>query len=304
MKKKYLVLLFLMINSALQAQYVVNPQFKPFTFDELVAPMLLANSAYEKAIAQFEDYYDKYQKAFNDSNFSSAKYYIERMEDINNRFKFISSDKLTNAKKRCDELIVRQEKISEVQKKYELALNYIKREEFDNAKKLFKECSMINAQYELYDESIFDEAILYCEQAKLLNTIIDVSLPCTYKIGNAAPVTKQINYQTTGANDNCSITKITTNSKNTIIELEYKRNDSGWCSISPSTFIVDKRTGTKHTMLYCQGIALSPGKTIIPNTGGKVSFKLIFPSIPSTSYYIDLVEDESSPWKFYNLKVR
>lgn len=200
---------------------------------------------------------------------------------------------------------------NEILSLYENAIENAKLEDFTSARNLIKQCESINSSNGYpYDPTFFSQILNTIdkqeEAKKNREKIVEINDVCIYKIGNGNPIEKAIQYQTVGGNSDLKITKITTNSKETIFEFEYTNNydSGGWCSISPSTYIIDKRTGEKHTMLYAEGIPLSPGKHEFTNRGQVLKFKLVFPAIPTSSYYVDLIEDELSTWRFFNIKVR
>ena len=96
------------------------------------------------------------------------------------------------------------------------------------------------------------------------------------------------------------ISKITIGNSSTIIELTLK--NYLWCSIEPSTYIV--ANGQRYTMQRAEGIAVSPQKTYPSRQGADIICRLYFPSIPKNTRSIDLIEDQSSRWKFYGIKIR
>ena len=93
MKKLALMVLFVFAPLVTKAQIVVGSRFKPFTYDEMVAPLREANRAYEMAEQQFVSYFEKesielakYQKKEHYSP-SLGLFYINKCIEINNRFK-------------------------------------------------------------------------------------------------------------------------------------------------------------------------------------------------------------------------
>lgn len=92
MKKIAFFILFAFVINVAKAQIVINSRFKPFTYDEMVAPLREANRAYEVAEQQFELYFEKsnieLEKYKNQQpyNASLGIYYIDKCLKINNRF--------------------------------------------------------------------------------------------------------------------------------------------------------------------------------------------------------------------------
>lgn len=108
--KKALFILLTLFCVPTYAQYVVGNSFKAQTFGEMMAPLLMYRQAYKKAIAQFDDYFEKSQAAIENNNYSLAKTYLGQCEKINKRFKgnICSSKDLTEWITFCDNQIALQ----------------------------------------------------------------------------------------------------------------------------------------------------------------------------------------------------
>lgn len=93
-------------------------------------------------------------------------------------------------------------------------------------------------------------------------------------------------------------------SRNTLIYLSYynTRYYGGWYNVNKDTYIVDKTTGRKYTLITAENCAIAPQKSSIA-IGETQDFVLCFPSIPATVSEIDLCEP-STGWKFYGIKIR
>ena len=109
-------------------------------------------------------------------------------------------------------------------------------------------------------------------------------------------------------NDNkgLKIKRVQITQAQTIVELEYDNsvNGSGWMTISPNTYIVSFNTGKKYSMIRAEGIPIEPQKYYFNSAYEKVQFKLIFPALPQNTTKFNLIESESSSWKFYGIEIK
>lgn len=109
-------------------------------------------------------------------------------------------------------------------------------------------------------------------------------------------------------NDNkgLKIKRVQITQAQTIVELEYDNsvNGSGWITISPNTYIVSFNTGKKYSMIRAEGIPIEPQKHYFNSAYEKVQFKLIFPALPQNTTKFNLIESESSSWKFYGIELK
>ena len=96
------------------------------------------------------------------------------------------------------------------------------------------------------------------------------------------------------------ISKVTVGNYATIIELTLK--NYVWCSINPGTYIY--ANGQKYTLQRSEGIATEPQKTYPSYRGADIVCRLYFPPIPKSTNSFDLIESQSSRWKFYGVKLR
>jgi Trypsin-like serine proteases, typically periplasmic, contain C-terminal PDZ domain len=92
----------------------------------------------------------------------------------------------------------------------------------------------------------------------------------------------------------------------TIVDLEYDNsvNGSGWITISTNTYIVSYNTGKKYTMVRAEGIPTEPQKHHFKSAYEKVQFRLIFPALPQNTTKFNLIESESSSWKFIGIQLK
>lgn len=110
----------------------------------------------------------------------------------------------------------------------------------------------------------------------------------------------------TPAGNDSKIVMIEMTEESTVIYMQYtntKYDTGGWYSISPDSYIRDKSTGKKYSLLTAQNCALSPRSTPIEK-GKTNTFTLIFPALPEGTKKIDFVESEDSTWKFYNIDLQ
>lgn len=112
MKKTILVAVALFSLTSLQAQFVINSTFQPMTYDEIVAPLRMYQQAYNEALNRLDSYIDKYAEAMNEEKYRSAKFYLERCIQLNNRFdgNLIKPKTLQDALAQCEKLIELQDK--------------------------------------------------------------------------------------------------------------------------------------------------------------------------------------------------
>lgn len=97
-----------------------------------------------------------------------------------------------------------------------------------------------------------------------------------------------------------SISRVTINEDHTIVELSLK--NYLWCQIDPQTYII--ANGRKYILTNVEGIAIAPQKTYPLHKGSDIDCKLYFPPIPKDIESFDLIESQSSRWKFYGIKIR
>lgn len=95
-------------------------------------------------------------------------------------------------------------------------------------------------------------------------------------------------------------------SKGTAIYMSWRNTQytGGWYNIDKNTYILDKTTGKKYTLITTENCAIAPNKTSI-ELGQTKEFVLYFPALPSSVSSIDLCEPSTtSSWKFYGIKIK
>lgn len=94
------------------------------------------------------------------------------------------------------------------------------------------------------------------------------------------------------------ITKISFDNNYTVVEMEC--SNTKWCNIDKKTAIY--YAGKQYRLIKAENIAYAPQTTNLQ--GGTLSFKLYFPVLPSSVKSFDLIENNQSTWRFYNVKIR
>ena len=78
----------------------------------------------------------------------------------------------------------------------------------------------------------------------------------------------------------------------------------GWYNIQKDSYIVDKNTGKKYSLLKTENCEIAPKKSDI-RYGETEEFVLYFPALPASVTSIDLCEPStSSSWKFYGIRIQ
>ena len=93
-----------------------------------------------------------------------------------------------------------------------------------------------------------------------------------------------------------SIMTINISANNTINDSTY----AGWINIDRNTYILEN--GVKRTMVDAKGIAIAPEQTNFSRPNQTISFNLLFPRIDNSNNSFDLIENDSSEWKFAEIK--
>lgn len=288
-----------------------NTVFEPLSYEEMTAPFRMAAAIQGQAMDQFNSYWNSFVQEYNAKNYETAKMYIDRMIALNYKFNnnlYPSAD-LYNYREKCNDNI----KFAATSKEMYEFINDLKKKinngQYTEANIVLDKMESLNKENDnsIIDPNYFSDTKNYISFKQSINTIVDINDKCLYKNGSSAQTSKNIAYQTVAANKKCRLKKIATSTKQTEFVFEYtntSEGESAWCNINALTYIIDKRTNTKYTMLYAEGIPLSPGKHEFKNIGDKITFKLVFPAVPTTTYYLDLIEEEDSSWKFFNIKIR
>ena len=103
------------------------------------------------------------------------------------------------------------------------------------------------------------------------------------------------------------IEKIEHTASNTIVHClhtaPFTYEKGGWVNIRPNTYLIDRATSIKYPLLEAKGIPTAPGKHQYANAGQTLSFRLIFPKLPSSCRLVDFIEceNDSSCFNFYGV---
>lgn len=322
-----LFLLFFSISVNAQRSFVSNARYEPFTFDEMAKPLLLykqmqeqreANIAkqqqaeykrqrqeaeYNQAHEEIKKYFNWYSEEIMKWNLPIAKLYLDQIVAINN-----GHDKQIVDEGWVNHISSFYYGCVEVKDHLEKAADFVSQGNYEASKLEMITVKQINESFQnlLLSSDWIEQRIQFCDFNIQKNIIVDSDNKYLLKSrSSTTPITVSQKYQTVVSNRDLTIKKIINSVKNLTIEFELSNlaNSEKQYNIDAQSFIVDKRTNTKYTMLYAEGIVMSPAKTSI-QSNEKMSFKLVFPAIPDDCYFIDLIEAESSEWKFYNLKVK
>ncbi len=101
------------------------------------------------------------------------------------------------------------------------------------------------------------------------------------------------------------IDKVVLNNSYTSVQFSYVNLYDGvgaWCAIEEGTYIVVN--GQRYTMISADGIEVAPSKTYFNEFGETLTFTLYFPAIPPSATSMDLIENETSEWRFYGIDIK
>ena len=79
-----LVILFVVVDAKSQT----SPVYRPFSFEEMARPLILATEAYNKAEEDIEEAFVKAVHEYDKANYELALFYLEKCSRINKRFDF------------------------------------------------------------------------------------------------------------------------------------------------------------------------------------------------------------------------
>lgn len=113
-----------------------------------------------------------------------------------------------------------------------------------------------------------------------------------------------LSYTTTAANTGCSILSVKNEFDYTVVELEFinSARNSTTLRIDKNTYLKDRSNGEKLSLRDVEGISVK-GSTRVDGGDSHV-FRLYFDRISDRCSEVDLVESNSSSWKFYHVPVR
>lgn len=121
--------------------------------------------------------------------------------------------------------------------------------------------------------------------------------------GNKVVEQPYVDYTTS---ENTVIKRITITDDATIIEMASNNATSTgyyqWVNIDKNTAILVN--GQEYKLKKAEGIAIAPKTTPYTKRGETISFKLYFSPIPKGTTSFNLIEPDSSNWKFYGISLK
>lgn len=108
--------------------------------------------------------------------------------------------------------------------------------------------------------------------------------------------------------DNCTITKIETNTYATTVYFKYtsegKYTNGGWACAEKDFFLEDTQTGKRFKMLKANNIPICPDKHEFTGIGQELNFSIDFEPINNVTDKINVIENElESAFNFYGVEV-
>ncbi len=174
------------------------------------------------------------------------------------------------------------------------------------------------------DNSLLYRGLARIELGKIADGYTDLEKASDYGNGEASKElakldAAQIDFSKTVAYDeiykNISITKsddqdakilaVETTEEFTAVYMSWtnRQYDNGAYYIDKDAYIRDKKTGKRLQIIKTENCNFAPNKSQI-DRGETAQFVLYFPAISKNSREIDLIESDSSKWKFYGIKLK
>ena len=126
-----------------------------------------------------------------------------------------------------------------------------------------------------------------------------------HSISGTSSSNKTYNYPSVSSRYDKSLTLISVviKSNETVLTISCK-NDlaGGWMNIDRNAYIV--ANGSRYTLTKIEGIAYSPNCTYFSYQGESKTFKLHFQAIPKNTTSIDFIENASSEWRLYGIRLK
>ena len=76
-----------------------------------------------------------------------------------------------------------------------------------------------------------------------------------------------------------------------------------WINIDKGTYVLDRTTGKKYTLMTTENISVAPARSGLP-VGYQAEFTLYFPALPANVRVVDLCEPSDSGWKFKGIRIQ
>lgn len=131
-------------------------------------------------------------------------------------------------------------------------------------------------------------------------------------IANLSAFAQTITYPAVGRAENgsCSIIKIETTDKHTVVTFEYTaQSDDAWADIRKEIFIKTDLSVKHYNFIKAENISISPERTSFAHADDKLAFKVYFQKIPKNAKSIDVIEnaedstDASNYFNYYNVSL-
>ena len=113
-----------------------------------------------------------------------------------------------------------------------------------------------------------------------------------------------MSYTTLAANRNCRVLNVKSEFNYTVVEMEYVNNGRNCdrITIDRDTYLKDRNTGVRYSLRDTDGIGVNNSVVVYP--GDSQIFRLYFNRVGGGCRSVDIVEQGSSSWKFYNVPMR
>jgi hypothetical protein len=137
-------------------------------------------------------------------------------------------------------------------------------------------------------------------------------LVCLMFVAGIAAFAQTISYPAVekAENGSCSINKIETTDKYTIVTFEYTApSDDAWADIRKEVFIKTDVSDKHYNFVKAENISISPEKTYFTHADEKLAFKVYFQKIPKNAKSVDVIEnadnstDTSNYFNYYNVSL-
>lgn len=105
-------------------------------------------------------------------------------------------------------------------------------------------------------------------------------------------------------NNRVEIDKIQITKTRTIVSFTYTSEFAGHACIDQAMYIQDVKTKKKYPLVKAVGIPICPEQRVFADKGHTFKFKLIFPKVPYSVRYVNLVEDMTNGFNFINVYLK
>lgn len=299
MKKLIIFTISFICGLAANAQIVNSSKFKPFRYDEMMAPLLAVQQFHKECcqtLIQLMDSAKEVEEYINPEKDSvSWSHYTNYYNSVVDEYNEINKNG-TNQGTR--------------QRIYNLRKNFSVINAIVHAYN--RRAKMANDQYQRLQSSPNIRCDKFYSDYSV-DDFLDGKTPVvnyTYDNNEKHSSLSQSNKTYSTSSPNVRFTKATRlkikniSKTNTETKIEFEDNSAffEWSTISPNSYILVN--GKKYKMRRAKGIGVSPAKRYfdVPNT--VYNFTLYFPCIPKTATSLDFIEPGGSDWKFYGVELK